>query len=155
MSKVEQACSGPKVQSLIGLIEDLIAKEPYEAFGLKWAARPQAYYCDALGVSEWTLRRCTKKPPFARKNKLIDGKKVCLLRVGEGPPNDPHDSAKRVMIKLRNSKIGKQVTRREGSCLYFFARDITMLAAALGVPEDLGGELAIACSSMPSATGRR
>ena len=71
---------------LIALVEDTISKDPYEAGGFKWAARAQPFYCETLNISPKTLGRHIAKPPFCRKNKILDGVKVCLLRIGEPAP---------------------------------------------------------------------
>jgi hypothetical protein len=97
---------------LVSLVEQLIAKEPYEIDGFKWAAQPQTYYCEKLSTSTATLRRRIVKPPFVRAWKMvgaqivtvgedttvIGGKKLCILRIGVAPPKDVADEAKRVMI---------------------------------------------------------
>ncbi len=135
---------------LIPLVEDLIAKEPHETSGLLWAAQPQEFYCEKFGVSVRTLRRRIGKPPFARRRVLIDGKIVTLLRLGEAPPKDVADEAKRVMITIWNKAQGKPATRKEGQCLWGMTGDIMKilaefnLTAKLSLPAELGGELAIA-----------
>jgi hypothetical protein len=111
-----------------------------------------------LNTSPAGLRRHIDKPPFVKRQAMvgtgpivINGstqvagpKKLCLVRIGEAPPKDVADEAKRVMIKIWNSKMKKPVTRREGSCLWGLAKDMIALSPELGLPADLGGELAIA-----------
>ncbi len=136
--------SDPLVEELIPLVEALIAKEPHEALGLQWAARPQDFYCEKLGVSEWTLRRRIRKPPFVTKQALVDGKKLCLLRLGEAPPKDIADEAKRVTIKLWNLTQDRRVKWKEGQCLWGMTKDMMKLLTELGITAEQCGELAIA-----------
>lgn len=145
-------------EALVSLIEKLVAEEPHEAFGFKWAARPQSFYCETLGVSDRTVREYTGKPPYVCKQAMVgDGpivmngshqisgpKKLCLVRIGEAPPKDIADEAKRVMITIWNKAMGKPVTYHEGRCLWGMAGDMMKMLAAEGLPADLGGELAIA-----------
>jgi hypothetical protein len=71
-------------------------------------------------------------------------KKLRLMRIGEAPPKDVADEAKRVMITIWNKKMAKKVTQHEGQCLWGMTEDIMKVLAALGLPAELGGELAIA-----------
>lgn len=144
--------------ALVSLVIQLIAKEPFKADGFDWAAQPQSYYCQALDTSPATLRRRIAKPPFVRAWKMVGaeittdgdatnvagGKKWCLLRIGEAPPKDVADEAKRVMIKIWNKAQGKLVTKREAQCLWGMTKEIMALLDKLGLPAELGGELAIA-----------
>lgn len=75
---------------------------------------------------------------------IVRGKKLCLLRIGDAPPKDVADEAKRVMIKLWNNAIGKPVTDREARCLWGMSKDMMKLLAEAGLPAEQGGELAIA-----------
>jgi hypothetical protein len=151
--------SAAKVTALATLVEKIIAEDPFQTKdGLKWAARPQSFYCAELGISPATLRRLISKPPFVRAWKMVGGgltvisgtkqvsgpKKMCVLRTGEAPSKDIADEAKRVMITLWNKTIGKRVTWDEGKLLWGMARDMMKMLAELGLPADAGGELAIA-----------
>ena len=91
-------------RALAALIEDLIAKEPHEFDGYLWAARPQSYYFETLGVSQWTLIGRIKKPPFVARTTKIDGKLVCLLRVGEPAPKGLNDYKKIIRSMLRSMR---------------------------------------------------
>ena len=145
-------------EKLASLVEKLVASEPHEAFGFTWAARHQSYYAGALGVSDRTVRSLIGKTPFVTKNAMvgtgpikINGshqiagpRKLCLVRIGEAPPKDAADEAKRVMITIWNKAMGKPVTYHEGRCLWGMAGDMMKMLATFGLPADLGGELAIA-----------
>jgi hypothetical protein len=145
-------------EKLASLVNKLIAEEPCEKFGFAWAARHQSYYAEALGVSDRTVRSLITKPPFVSKEALvgegpikINGskqvsgpRKLCLVRIGEAPPKDVADEAKRVMITIWNKQMAKQVTYHEGRCLWGMTGDIMKLLVDVGLPADLGGELAIA-----------
>jgi hypothetical protein len=78
---------------------------------------------------------------------VIGGKKLCLLRIGEAPPKDIADEAKRVMIKIWNKAHAKPVTRREAQCLWGMTKDIMVLLPSLDLPAELAGELSIAVFS--------
>src|SRR5271165_240232 len=117
----KKAASNPLDEALVSLVEELIAKEPYEVDAFKWAAQPQSFYCEKPNTSPATLRRRIAKPPFVRAWKMvgaeivtvgeetmvIGGKKLCLLRIGEAR--------------------GKLVTRREAQCLWGMTKDIMVL----------------------------
>ena len=104
------------------------------------------------------MRSLITKPPFVTKpglvgegpikingSKQVSGpKKLCLVRIGDPPPRDVADEAKRVMITIWNKQIGKKVTYHEGRCLWGMTGDIMKMLAHVGLPADLGGELAIA-----------
>ena len=95
-------------QKLIVIVEELVENEPYEAFGFKWAARPQLYYCEELGVCQKTFGRHIRKPPFVARRAQVNGNIVCLLRLGEAPPKDASDY-KYILRKLwrdRKDKCG-------------------------------------------------
>lgn len=158
MTTSEKSASDYLGEALVSLVEELIVNEALKADGFDWAAQPQSYYCEKLNTSPATLRRRIGKPPFVRSWKMvgaeivtvgqettvIGGKKLCLLRIGKAPPKDVADEAKRVMIKIWNKAKGKPATRREAQCLWGMTKDIMMLLAALDLPGELGGELAIA-----------
>jgi hypothetical protein len=150
------------VKELVSLVEKLIAEEPFEADGFKWAARPQSFYCEALGISGATLRRIVAKPPFTRRVKLVKGIQTSLLMIGD-PPKD----ATYYRIKLagiwKNSpwhdlppgkhketetkpKASRAVSMHEGACLWGFADELTkFMSDNFEAPEgQLGGELAVA-----------
>ena len=91
-------------QALVALVEDLIAKEPHEAFGFKWAAWPQSYYFDKLGVSQGTLIGHIKKAPFVARTAKINGKVVRLLRIGEPAPKDLNDYKKIMRSMVKNMR---------------------------------------------------
>lgn len=134
---------------MVSLVEELIVKEPHEAFGFVWAAKRQDYYCEKLNTCPATIRTLIAKPPFVRRQAKVvkqvgDPKKLTLLRIGEAPPKDVADEAKRVMITIWNKAMERKVTWREGQCLWGMAGDMMKLLAAVGLPAELGGELAIA-----------
>ena len=119
-------------QALIALVQDQIVNHPHGADGFTWAAQPQPFYCDKLSIVGMTLRRHISKPPFVRKSKLIDGKKICLLRIGEAAPKGPHEYAL-IMRGIWKNKTGMQTpTDDDGikqwehmkKCLWGFAKDV-------------------------------
>ncbi len=91
-------------QALVALVEDLITKAPHEFDGFLWAAWPQSYYFEALGISQWKLIERIKKPPFVARTTKIDGKVVCLLRIGEPAPKVLNDYKKIMRSMLRNMR---------------------------------------------------
>jgi hypothetical protein len=158
MTTTKKPASDYLGEALGSLVAELIAKEPFKANGFDWAAQPQSFYCETLNTSPATLRRRIAKPPFVRAWKMVGseivtvgeettvvgGKKLCLLRIGQAPPRDIPDEAKRVMIKIWNKAQGKLITRREAQCLWGMTKDIMVLLAELNLPANLGGELTIA-----------
>jgi hypothetical protein len=57
-----------------------------------------------LGVSQWTLIERIKKPPFVARTTKIDGKVVCLLRVGEPASKGLNDYKKIMRSMLRSMR---------------------------------------------------
>jgi hypothetical protein len=52
--------------ALAALVEKIIAEDPYEAFGFTWAARPQKFYAEALGVHPNTIGRYIAQSPIVQ-----------------------------------------------------------------------------------------
>lgn len=127
---------------LVSLIQDLIAKEPYELNGFKWAARPDVYYCEALVISVKTLGRRKKDPLIQWKRKRIDGKIVTLLRIGEPDLMDPEPYALALRGVWRN-KTGRTPANREQQCLWGFCKDVMALPEVKAFT-DKPGEFAVA-----------
>jgi hypothetical protein len=137
---------------MISLVEKTTAEDQYEWGGFNWARRPQKFYSEALGVSLNTIGRYIAKPPFAKKVESVEGGgTITLLRVGEAPASLADDYAKRVMIKLWNSKDDKidkpdkyRVTQYGGRCLWGMAKDIREnIGDKLGFPAELSAQLTI------------
>jgi hypothetical protein len=148
MAGASHEAGAAKTTALAALVETIIAEDPYEtADGLKWAARPLAFYADILSVSTKTITRLTKAGPFVSKHKLKDGGGLLLL-LRIGPKVQDADDWRRIMSKAwRNwqdnapawaltkpqaeGKKDEFVSLKEGSCLW-------------GLAQDLPGELALA-----------
>lgn len=145
--------------ALVNLVEKLMASEPFTTKdGFTWAARPQSFYCAEIGICSATLRKIISEPPFVRAQKMVgDGltvisggkqvsgpRKMAVLRVGDAPPKDYANEARRVMSAVWLKAKGKPVTQGETQLLWGMAKDMAAMLAELGLPADAGGELAIA-----------
>lgn len=82
----------PKAEKLGKLVLEIIAAEPFEFEGLKWAGgRTQPEWAEAIGVSERTLFTLINQPPFVADCTHSNGHKVTLLRLGKlGGKTDRH-----------------------------------------------------------------
>lgn len=73
---------------LTELVKDQLKLSTYEHQGQEWAARPQAWYCERLGVSTATLRRAASAPAFVRcVTQDDDGNPLWLIRLATGNEN--------------------------------------------------------------------
>jgi hypothetical protein len=145
--------------ALAALVEKIIAEDPYEAFGFTWAARPQKFYAEALGVHPNTIGRYIAQSPIvktvvsAKGGGTKGGGTITLLRTGDAPPRLTYNNAKNVMIKVWSAAEDKidnpdgkwVVSPRGGQCLWGFAKDVhENIGAKLGWPAELSRELTIA-----------
>lgn len=73
-------------EHLLWLVDGELTHSPHYLDGAMWAARPQAWWCDRIGISERTLRRYLKKPPFQTLVAHVYGVKTTLIRVGKPLP---------------------------------------------------------------------
>ncbi len=129
-------------QPLISLIANLIAKEPFEVDGFKWAARLQPFYCETLAICPRTLRNWIAKPPFVRLVKQIDGRPVTLLRIGDAPPKDAKEYA-RILRRVWEDadwpdKPVKPLTNDQRQCLWGFCKDVMALNEIVAFAPDPG-----------------
>lgn len=159
----------PSKDQLVALVEKIAAEEPYEFDGFTWAARPQSFYSETMGVSIKTIGRWIKEPPFVRRAKIIGatvtelgedvkvegGTKVCLLRIGDPSEKGPNDY-KNMMAKIWEQKTGKIVTQHQKRCLYGLAKELPNGAAldvfvyALNNWQTVAGAIKIAAEARPN-----
>jgi len=129
--------------TLADLVKELIATEPHSADGYKWASRPQAFYCAKLNISVETLRRRIKHPPFVRAVKVVDGRTVCLLRLGNSALKGISEVA-RIMRGIWRNKTGFKTTDHQRKCLWGFAGDVMSLEEVIAFTND-PGKFALDC----------
>lgn len=98
-------------EKLCTLIEDTIALHPQEFEGETWAVRPQADWCELLGVSDRTLRDLTKIPPICTTTTHVEGRKAVLLRLGTPAPRTDRHIAN-VMANVFAEKTGRRPAAR-------------------------------------------
>jgi hypothetical protein len=136
---------------LVALIEGEISKEPFEFEGHAWAARPQSFWCEQIDVSIKTLGRYTTKPPIIRRRKVVEGKLMSLLRIGEPPPKNANEYAHILRGVWRNKtgmnapadKEGKRQWEHWKKCLWGYIKDV-MADPAVQAFTNEPGELAVA-----------
>ncbi|MDM9621123.1 hypothetical protein [Rhizobium sp. S96] len=63
-------------------ILDLMLDEGHELDGKRWAKRSQDEFAAELGISISTFFRAISKPPFVRDTRMIEGRKLTLVRLG-------------------------------------------------------------------------
>lgn len=101
-------------------LQELVAKSisdaPYHHDGHQWAAHPQQWFCAQLGISVATLRRQLQKPPFVRQRVIIDGKIVCLVRMGLPAPKSKRHQ-QNILAKIWRAKTGRVISPRGYGCL--------------------------------------
>lgn len=110
------ACPSPWMECLKALVEQTISDNGYPFDGQMWAAEPQSWWREQLGVSEASLRRAVAKPPFVRNWARVKGRKMMLLRVGEKGPPTPRDIAI-YLRKIWQKKTGTKETPASFGCL--------------------------------------
>lgn len=99
-------------EKLCALIEETIAEHPQEFEGHTWAIRPQADWCELVGVSDRTLRDLTKIPPICTTTTHVEGRKAVLLRLGTpGAKTDRHIA--NIMANVFAEKTGRRPAARD------------------------------------------
>jgi len=108
---------------LVDLVQEQIAKDPYERDGKLWCKDAYAL-APVLGVSDRTMRRWFKANPtvFKLQTVLADNRRVALVRLAEvaEPAYSPTQEAK-YLAKIWESRIGRPHTPDEFGMLYHFA----------------------------------
>lgn len=110
-----------------------------------WAIRPRQEWADLAGVTTRTVTRSFKKDPFDTLQKLVEGRRATLVRIGKHDPNQPSRLAA-TMAKMFRANIvqnddinakqksiyeaaghtwkpKRSVTQREYGCLIGLAKD--------------------------------
>ena len=115
-----------KAAALVTIVQARITEKPFEFDGQTWAAEPQEWWDEQLGVSTPTLRRIIGKPPFIRNWARVNGVVTTLLRVGVKAPPTNLDRAK-IMRHIWYQKLGKNkdtvVANKRWGCLYALAKE--------------------------------
>ncbi|MFT4095749.1 MAG: hypothetical protein QM651_01410 [Rhodoblastus sp.] len=111
---------------LAKIIGDLIASEPIERGGLKWAAVHQDELAKHLGVDRRTLHRWTNARPFQREiGRAGEHPRATLLRLladGETPTQSPETLAN-IMRKIWEAKVGTALNGKQHGCLIGLAKE--------------------------------
>jgi hypothetical protein len=103
------------VDRLREVVEARIATAPFEYEGQQWAAAPQAWYAEQLGVCVRTIGRLIKSAPFDHQRRQIDGKVTTLVRVGT-PLEKTEKTEKHyanILASIWRKKIGRRASRDE------------------------------------------
>lgn len=103
-------------EKIIKLVEQGLQESPWPYDGAVWVAAPQDDWAAELGCSTRTFRSVVSKPPFDTARTVINGKTVCLVRIGEPRPKTPRHLAN-IMAKMFRAKTGKVVSRHNFGCL--------------------------------------
>jgi hypothetical protein len=151
MNAIKEPSASAARQELIALIEDLVSKDPFTFEGHAWAARPQSFWCEQIHVSTKTLGRYITEPPIVRRRKVVEGKLMSLLRIGEPPPKDANEYARILRGVWRNKTgmdapaddEGRQQWEHWKRCLWGYVKDV-MANPAVQAFTDEPGELAVA-----------
>jgi len=151
MNAIKEPSASAARQELIALIEDLVSKDPFTFEGHAWAARPQSFWCEQIHVSTKTLGRYITEPPIVRRRKVVEGKLMSLLRIGEPPPKDANEYARILRGVWRNKTgmdapaddEGRQQWEHWKRCLWGYVKDV-MAVPAVQEFTDEPGELAVA-----------
>jgi hypothetical protein len=106
----------PNVVRLRDLISTSIEAAPHKLDGYKWCKMAHRDRCDALGISEKTLRRMIGPPPgyapFVSTCRVIDGTRTTLLRVGEPGPQTAEDIA-RMMVAIWRKRLRQEIPKKQ------------------------------------------
>ena len=136
----------PSQEKLIALVEQIVAEQGQEFEGKVWAVWPRSELAKETGLSQRTVSRIINKPPFDTLQKLVEGRRGVLVRVGIPDPNQPSRLAAYMARHfrghiVRNDKLNakqialceekgevwkpkKSVTPKEYGCLIGLAEDL-------------------------------
>jgi hypothetical protein len=96
----------PATIHLITIVQQKIAENPYSFDGETWTPINRDTICQQIGVSQSTLSKILRLPPFIFDVKMEGKVKVTLLRVGVMGKNSPRTCAK-IMKKVWIGEIKK------------------------------------------------
>jgi hypothetical protein len=119
--KVEQSKA---LARLVDLVQEQIAKNPYERDGKLWCKDAYAL-APVLGVSKSTLRRRFKANAtvFRLQTVLTDNRRTTLVRlVEEGEPAYSPTQQAKYLAKIWETRVGRPHTPKEFGMLYHFVR---------------------------------
>lgn len=109
-------------KALVDLVNGLVESEPYAAAGRMWAARPQSYFSEKLGVCGDQVRRIGKSIPLRSFDALKDGSRMTLLRVA--PPSDlTAEDFARIMASEWRKRRERRANPTEYGCLVHIAKE--------------------------------
>ncbi|MCV2880366.1 hypothetical protein OE699_16155 [Sedimentimonas flavescens] len=109
-------------EELCALIKETVAECPKEFEGHTWAIRPQADWCELLGVSDRTLRDLTKIPPICTTTTHVEGRKAVLLRLGTPEAKTDRHIAN-IMANIFAEKTGRRPAGRSYGMLRGLAQN--------------------------------
>lgn len=112
-----------RLERFVRLIGEQINKHPFEIDGRLWAAKPQGWWAEQLGVSPATIRRVIGQPPFVRSCAKVGGVVCLLLRIGVPPAEKSDREVANILSGIWRNKSGRPTTRSEYGCIRGLVED--------------------------------
>lgn len=114
--------SQARIDQFMELVTELIATDPFMREGHPWAARPQAWWAERIGVSTKQVQRISLAAPVRINLPLVDGTKMAVYRPGSMADKTPEDYG-RIMSKMWLKGSERQTTKKEFGLLVGLAKD--------------------------------
>lgn len=117
-----KGASQASIDQFMVLVGELIATDPFMREEHPWAARPQVWWADRLGVSTKQVQRISRAAPVRFLTVLIGDTKMTVYRPGSMTDKTPEDYA-RIMSKMWFKASGRRATGKEFGLLVGLAKD--------------------------------
>ena len=116
-----KGASQASIDQFMALVADQIATAPFMREGHPWAARPQAWWADRLGVTTRQVQRISRAAPVRFLTVLNDDIKMTVYRPGSMADKTPEDYA-RIMSAMWFKASGRRATGKEFGLLVGLAK---------------------------------
>jgi hypothetical protein len=110
---------------LVDLVQEQIAKDPYERDGKLWCKDPYSL-APVMGMSERTMRRWFKDNPtvFRLQTVRVEGRRMAIVRIADKdePPYSLTQEAK-YLARMWETRVGRPHTPKEFGMIYHFVKE--------------------------------
>jgi hypothetical protein len=117
-----KGASQASIDQFMVLVGELIATDPFMREEHPWAARPQAWWAERLGVSTKQVQRISRAAPVRFLTAMNGDIKMAVYRPGSMADKTPEDYA-RIMSKMWFKASGRRSTGKEFGLLVGLAKD--------------------------------
>jgi len=116
-----KGASQASIDQFMALVASQIATAPLMREGHPWAARPQAWWAEGLGVTTRQVQRISRAAPVRFLTVLVDDIKMTVYRPGSMADKTPEDYA-RIMSAIWFKASGRRATCKEFGLLVGLAK---------------------------------